>query len=101
VQQEQAERAAGALGLRRDLFQTTGFGDTIDFAQIKLHYYKVHTGINPTQIVPAGPDLSGWFEPHDRAMLGGSPFGAGSPPPSPPADEMLTASWSVSDHHRR
>ena len=31
----------------RDLFQTPGFGDTIDFSQIKQHYYLVHTGINP------------------------------------------------------
>ena len=38
----------------RDLFQTPGFGDTIDFVQIKQHYYIVHTDINPTQIVPEG-----------------------------------------------
>ena len=31
----------------RDLFQTPGFGDTIDFVQIKQHYYLVHTDINP------------------------------------------------------
>ena len=36
----------------RDLFQTPGFGDTIDFDQIKAHYYVVHTDINPTGIVP-------------------------------------------------
>ena len=39
----------------RDLFQTPGFGDTIDFVQIKQHYYIVHTDINPTGIVPEGP----------------------------------------------
>ena len=44
----------------RDLFQTPGFGDTIDFVQIKQHYYIVHTDINPTGIVPRGPDLGGW-----------------------------------------
>jgi putative glutathione S-transferase len=43
----------------RDLFQTPGFGDTIDFDHIKQHYYRVHTSINPSGIVPAGPDLSG------------------------------------------
>ncbi|WBQ03517.1 glutathione S-transferase family protein [Kribbella sp. CA-293567] len=53
----------------RDLFQTPGFGDTIDFDQIKTHYYVVHTGINPTQIVPKGPDLSGWHTPHGREAL--------------------------------
>ncbi|MEP6563376.1 MAG: glutathione S-transferase C-terminal domain-containing protein [Nakamurella sp.] len=82
-------------GYARDLFHTPGFGDTIDFLQIKEHYYKVHTNINPTQIVPKGPDLSNWFEPHDRAELGGRPFGDGTPPVSPPRDEMLTASWSL------
>ena len=50
----------------RDLFQTPGFGDTIDFVQIKQHYYLVHTDINPTRIVPNGPDLSGWLTPHGR-----------------------------------
>ncbi|WP_336275984.1 glutathione S-transferase C-terminal domain-containing protein [Nocardioides sp. B-3] len=47
----------------RDLFQTPGFGETIDFEQIKAHYYRVHTDINPTQIVPKGPDESGWLTP--------------------------------------
>jgi len=71
----------------RDLFQTPGFGDTIDFQQTKEHYYKVHTGLNPSKIVPAGPDLSGWLEPHGREELGGRPFGDGtSPGPPPPAE---------------
>jgi putative glutathione S-transferase len=46
----------------RDLFQTPGFGDTVDFDHIKRHYYQVHRDINPTGIVPAGrtcPDGSG------------------------------------------
>jgi glutathionyl-hydroquinone reductase len=64
----------------RDLFQTPGFGDTIDFVQIKQHYYIVHQDINPTQIVPKGPDLSTWLTPHGREALGGSPFGDGTPP---------------------
>jgi putative glutathione S-transferase len=64
----------------RDLFQTPGFGDTIDFDHIKRHYYEVHRDINPTGIVPAGPDLSGWVTPHGREELGGRPFGDGTPP---------------------
>ncbi|QQM39188.1 glutathione S-transferase family protein [Streptomyces liliifuscus] len=64
----------------RDLFQTPGFGDTVDFDHIKRHYYQVHTGINPTGIVPLGPDLSGWLTSHGREELGGRPFGDGSPP---------------------
>jgi putative glutathione S-transferase len=69
----------------RDLFQTPGFGDTIDFDHIKRHYYVVHRDINPSGIVPAGPDLSGWLEPHGREALGGRPFGDGAPP-GPPRD---------------
>ncbi|MFR9724389.1 glutathione S-transferase family protein [Streptomyces sp. MS19] len=69
----------------RDLYQTPGFGDTVDFDHIKRHYYQVHTGINPGAIVPAGPDLSGWLTPHHREDLGGRPFGDGTPPGPPPA----------------
>ncbi len=73
----------------RDLFQTPGFGDTIDFVQTKQHYYRVHTGLNPTQIVPAGPDTSGWLTPHGREELGGRPFGDGTPPGPPSAPERV------------
>jgi glutathionyl-hydroquinone reductase len=75
----------------RDLFQTPGFGDTVDFEHIKQHYYLVHEDINPTGIVPAGPDLSGWLEPHQRDELGGRPFGDGTPPPPPVPREVVTA----------
>jgi putative glutathione S-transferase len=51
----------------RDLFQTPGFGDTVDFDHIKRHYYATHEQINPSRIVPLGPDLSGWHEPHGRS----------------------------------
>ena len=64
----------------RDLFQTPGFGDTIDFEQIKKHYYIVHEDINPTKIVPTGPDLANWMTPHGRESLRGSPFGSGTAP---------------------
>ncbi|WP_262013648.1 glutathione S-transferase family protein [Micromonospora sp. Mcm103] len=50
----------------RDLFQTPGFGETVDFDHIKRHYYATHDMINPTRIVPLGPDLSGWTTPHGR-----------------------------------
>ncbi|WP_030689957.1 glutathione S-transferase family protein [Streptomyces globisporus] len=73
----------------RDLFQTPGFGDTIDFAQIKAHYYVVHHTINPTGIVPQGPDPRGWLTPHGREELGGRPFGDGTPPGPPPESERV------------
>ena len=81
----------------RDLFQTPGFGDTIDFEQIKQHYYGVHRGINPTGIVPAGPDPRGWLTAHGRAELGGRPFGDGTPPGPPVAGERVPPS---ADRHR-
>ena len=64
----------------RDLFQTPGFGDTVDFDQIKAHYYVVHRDINPSGIVPQGPDAAGWVTVHGREALGGRPFGDGTPP---------------------
>jgi len=54
----------------RDMFQRRGFGDTVDFDQIKRHYYLTHHRLNPTGIVPAGPDLNGWRLPHVRGQLG-------------------------------
>ncbi|MFD7231988.1 glutathione S-transferase family protein [Streptomyces sp. NPDC059881] len=75
----------------RDLFQTPGFGDTVDFDHIKRHYYMVHRDINPTGIVPEGPDLSNWLTPHDRAALGGRPFGDGKPPEAVAPDEAVPA----------
>ena len=54
-------------GYARDLYQTPEFGSTIDFAQIKAHYYVVHTDINPSGIIPDGPDPAVWDEPHHRA----------------------------------
>ena len=73
----------------RDLFQTPGFGDTTDFVQIKQHYYRVHTQINPSGIVPAGPDLANWLTPHGREQLGGRPFGDGTPPgPVAPGEQV-------------
>lgn len=75
----------------RDLFQTPGFGDTVDFDHIKRHYYLVHRDINPTGVVPAGPDLANWLEPHDRAPLGGTPFGDGTPPGPVEPEEAVPA----------
>jgi putative glutathione S-transferase len=75
----------------RDLFQTPGFGDTTDFVHIKHHYYEVHKNLNPSGIVPAGPDLSGWLTPHGREELGGRPFGDGTPPGPVSAEEAVAA----------
>ena len=73
----------------RDLFQTPGFGDTTDFVQIKQHYYLVHTDINPTGIVPKGPDVSNWLTAHGRESFGGRPFGEGTAPAAPLESERV------------
>ena len=79
----------------RDLFQTPGFGDTIDFTHIKRHYYCVHKDVNPTGIVPAGPDVSAWLTRHHRESLGGRPFGDGTPPGPPVPEEVVATSHSA------
>ncbi|MCW2781619.1 MAG: putative glutathione S-transferase [Marmoricola sp.] len=53
----------------RDLYQTPGFGETIDFDQIKTHYYVVHTELNPSGIVPKGPERESWLTKHGRDQL--------------------------------
>ncbi|GAA2080498.1 glutathione S-transferase family protein [Actinomadura alba] len=68
----------------RDLFQTPGFGDTVEFDHIRRHYYYVHSAINPARVVAAGPHPGGWLTPHFREQLGGRPFGDGTPPGPPP-----------------
>jgi len=44
-------------GYLRDLYQHEGIAETVNFDHIKRHYYVTHTDINPTQIVPVGPEL--------------------------------------------
>ena len=63
-------------GYARDLFQTPGFGDNIDFDQIKQHYYVVHQDINPTRHRARGPRpvrLAGAARPR---VTGGKPIEA-------------------------
>jgi putative glutathione S-transferase len=44
-------------GYLLDLFQQPGIGDTVNLDHIKRHYYFTHADINPTRIVPVGPEL--------------------------------------------
>lgn len=53
-------------GYLRDLYQIPGIADTVNFDHIKRHYYITHTEINPTGIVPLGPELD-LRAPHGRA----------------------------------
>ncbi len=49
----------------KDLYQQPGVAETCNLDHIKRHYYRSHTNINPTQIVPKGPVID-FAEPHDR-----------------------------------
>lgn len=50
----------------RDLYQHPGIADTCNFEHAQRHYYESHPTINPTGIVPAGPQLD-LDAPHGRA----------------------------------
>ena len=49
----------------RDLYQTPGVAETVNMDHIKRHYYYSHRVINPTRVVPVGPDID-HNKPHDR-----------------------------------
>ncbi len=52
-----------------DLYQVPKVAETVDFTHIKNHYYTSHKTINPTGIVPLGPEEDLW-QAHGRARLG-------------------------------
>ena len=53
----------------RDLYQVPGVAETVDLDHIKRHYYTSHAGINPTRIVPKGPEVD-FSARHGRAVVG-------------------------------
>jgi putative glutathione S-transferase len=52
----------------RDLYQQPGIAETVDLTHIKNHYYQSHHRLNPTGIVPLGPELD-LMRPHGREAL--------------------------------
>jgi putative glutathione S-transferase len=52
----------------RDIYQMSGIAETVHMDHIKRHYYGSHPGINPSGIVPAGPEID-FLAPHERARL--------------------------------
>jgi len=53
-------------GYLRELYQVPGVADTVNMNHIKRHYYESHGTINPTGVVPLGPELD-LEAPHARA----------------------------------
>ncbi len=49
----------------RELYQIDGIAETVNFDYNKTHYYVSHTSVNPTQIIPMGPQLD-FNRAHDR-----------------------------------
>ena len=54
----------------RDLYQAPGVAATCHMDQIKAHYYTSHPTINPSGIIPLGPEID-LTAPHDRDRFGG------------------------------
>ena len=53
-------------GYLRELHQVPGVAETVSFEHIKRHYYESHGSINPTGVVPLGPELD-LERPHGRS----------------------------------
>ncbi len=57
-------------GYTRDIYQMPGIAETVDIEYNKAHYYGSHDTVNPTLIVPIGPELD-FMAPHEREQLAG------------------------------
>lgn len=52
----------------RELYQVPGIASTVNFDHIKTHYYYSHDMINPTRVIPVGPEQD-FDRPHNRSTL--------------------------------
>ncbi len=55
-------------GYTRELYQVPGVAETVNLHHIKQHYYGSHGSVNPTGIVPKGPDID-YAAPHGRDSI--------------------------------
>lgn len=51
-----------------ELYQVPGIAETTNFEHIKQHYYYSHVELNPSRIVPKGPEQN-LLQPHNRGAL--------------------------------
>ena len=56
---------ANLWGFTRELYQVPGVAETVDIEHIKRHYYGSQLDVNPSGVVPTGPDVD-FAAPHDR-----------------------------------
>ncbi len=52
----------------RELYQVPGVAETVNMDHIKYHYFASHRSINPTGIVPKGPEID-FMLPHGRESI--------------------------------
>jgi putative glutathione S-transferase len=52
----------------REIYQMTGVAETVDMPAIKLGYYGGMRNLNPSGIIPLGPELD-FTVPHDRGQF--------------------------------
>jgi putative glutathione S-transferase len=52
----------------KELYQHKNVAETVNMHHIKAHYYASHETVNPTRIIPVGPDVD-FSEAHDRDRL--------------------------------
>lgn len=57
-------------GYLLDLYQQPGVSDTVNMEHIKKHYYASHETVNPSRVVPVGPDID-FTAAHGRENMGG------------------------------
>ena len=55
-------------GYMRELYQVPGIASTVSLDHIKTHYYASHVTINPTGVIPVGPEQD-FNLPHGRDHL--------------------------------
>lgn len=60
---------ANLSGYVRDLYQQPGIAETVNMEHIKNHYYASHESVNPSRIIPVGPDID-FMQVHDRDRFG-------------------------------
>ncbi|OEE62792.1 glutathione-dependent reductase [Enterovibrio norvegicus FF-33] len=66
---QQIAQYPNLFGYMKELYQVEGVADTVNMHHIKRHYYFSHANINPTRIVPKGPEQDLWA-PHGRGVIG-------------------------------
>jgi len=52
----------------RDLYQQPHIAETVNMQHIKDHYYTSHESVNPSRVVPKGPEID-FTTAHDRARF--------------------------------